>query len=1468
MKIKLLIFLSLISLNLSAQFSKTHYLPPVSNTEAYNTLEQVLLISCPSTSNVNYKIIQLGGSVITGTVSRDNPSEIIIGSGSNTQLLASGNDVGIILKNKGFVVEADDLIYVTVRVAVTNHAGGLVSKGLAALGDEFRIGGFLNTNVINDARHYTFASVLATENNTVVNFSGIKSGTNLYNNSNGSTPFSVTLNSGESYIIATSGDSNSVPDGLIGALITSNKPIAVNCGSYGGSNGPSVNSSDIGFDQIVSAGDNYNKIGNEYIFIKGAGIDSVERPLIIAHENNTDVYINGNPTPIITLNAGEYIAFDGSNFSAEGNLYVRSTKNVFAYQGIAGSPNEANQNMHFLPPLSCQTPKSINNIPKINSIGSNSGYNGTVCIVTKTGANLNFILNGASYTLATLPSAGVIANGPYNVTGNPDYQTYTFVGLSGNVSVFSSESVYLSYYGSSGFATYGGFYSGFTFKPEISFNKVNITTDNCIPNVILNVNTISSFDSFEWSFNNNVISNASTNSYAPTAPGYYKVKAWISTCPTIDPLISDEIPVSSCAANFDGDSTNDNIDIDNDNDGILNCTESFGNQNINTAVSNGTIPLSTTTYIGSIITSPMTAAIPFTGNTDGTFVTEIPAGKQNFVAYQLDFGQPSNIGLEYPSVTAVSDLINANAEYVVNCDINKTITVLNPSNQLLIDTNYDGIFESGVTQFSSFEIRFRLNGSTPLASGTGTFQFFANGITTFKLTHKNLLDVAPNKSSFRIFAACVPKDSDNDGTADQLDTDSDNDGISDLIEAQNNSPASATNTDSNLNGLDNAFEPGFTPFDNDNDGIADYLDLDSDNDGISDSEEKTIDSDTDGIKNFRDLDSDADSCSDVKEAGFSDANLDGILGSTSPPAVNSNGMVTGFGGYTVPDPNYITAAPINITVQPIDIAQCLFENTGFSITTDAGTIQWQISTDNGTTWTNITDNTTYNGSNSAALNISNIQLNMSGHLYRTLLNKTGNSCDFYSNIVKLTVYPKPVLNQGIRIVQCDDNIDGISAFNLTVNNSKLSANFASETFTYFTDQNGAINNDSAFLITNPLAFTNTNPNMQTIWVRAANSNNCFEVISIQLISSTSNAILQNTPIPELHQCDDYIDNINNDYDGISSFDLTPVKSIIDGLLPSTNYTYNFYKNYNDFLQETDVNGNSLAITNITDYRNTGYPDLQIIWVRLEDSNTNDCVGSTSFKLVVEARPNIDTNTSGDSNTHICSDDPSVYQTLTSGLPANENPNDYTYEWSKNGTPLSYTTESISVNQEGDYKVVVSYITGLKCSRERNIKVEISNAAQLAGTPVVKDLVENNSITLTVTGDGNYVFALDDQFASTHPTGYFENLTPGLHTVYVLDLYGCSVLKVPFSIVGFPKYFTPNGDGYHDNWNIIGADTAFNADTKILIFDRFGKLIKEINPLSPGWDGTFSGKQLPSDDYWFTAQFKDGRNVKGHFSLKR
>jgi gliding motility-associated-like protein len=98
--------------------------------------------------------------------------------------------------------------------------------------------------------------------------------------------------------------------------------------------------------------------------------------------------------------------------------------------------------------------------------------------------------------------------------------------------------------------------------------------------------------------------------------------------------------------------------------------------------------------------------------------------------------------------------------------------------------------------------------------------------------------------------------------------------------------------------------------------------------------------------------------------------------------------------------------------------------------------------------------------------------------------------------------------------------------------------------------------------------------------------------------------------------------------------------------------------------------------------------------------------------------------------------------------------------------------------------------------------------------------------------------------------------------------GCGVVSQEIPVLGAPKFFTPNGDGYNDTWNVRGVSAKYYANTIIYVFDRFGKLITQVDPKGEGWDGTFNGQNLPSTDYWYSIKFEDGRIVKGHFALKR
>ncbi|SHH03408.1 gliding motility-associated C-terminal domain-containing protein [Flavobacterium micromati] len=1664
MKKTLLILFTFLSISAFAQFSKTHYIPPL--TAAINNLpgDQYLYISTPSTTNVKIEITAIGGATISATVNNNNPYVYNIGQGINTQLFTSKTQIGVIA-NKGYIVEAEDLIYVSVRLnsglTVQNtyvHAGGLVSKGNSALGSTFRLGAMLNP--LFDSTLLNFASILATENGTKVTISNIPIGTVLTDGSVISGPIIVTLNKNESYVLAMDNSPNTIPSNsskIIGTLVESDKPVVVNSGSFCGSNSIALQNNgqpqgrDVGFDQIVP----FEKTGKEYIFIKGLGTDELERVLLIAHLNNTEIYINGSTTPILK-NAGENLILDGSYF-INGNLYVTSSKNIFGYQSIGGGSSPANQNLFFVPPINCATPNSVNNIPFIESIGSII-YNGGINIVTEAAATV-------------LIDNNPIASNAIPINANPGFVYYSVSGLSGNISVKSTGQVYVSYFGTNGAATYGGYYSGFDTKPEIVSDKITVTNSNCIPNVILKINSLSSYDTFEWFQDGQVIPAEILSSYRPTAPGSYQVKGSISGCPSTGAIFSDKIPVSFCPSDSDNDGTNNNIDLDYDNDGIINCTESLGDAALNLSnLATGLITLGaySNPFTGTISTSGSSPAVanPIIGTTNGSFISETPAGKDNTVSYAISFTNPVSVSLEYVQSANPSDLLSSAAEFTIKSPTNKTITVLNPTNQLLIDTNYDGVFESGVTEYSSFEIRFRLNSVVPLAAGTGTFSFKSYLIESLTFVQKNLSDTANSKASFLIKATCLPKNSDNDGTTDDLDTDSDNDGILDIIEAQPNNSVAISNVDTNKNGLDNAFEPGFTPFDNDSDGVPDYLDLDSDNDGILDSVETGNDLDSDGIRNYRDLDSDNDLCFDVVEAGFLDGDNDGKYGN-SPFTVDSNGRVIGA-PYSVPNPNYLLSAPIIITSQPTVAPTCELQNTAITLADNGGnTYQWQVSTD-GLNWTTITNNAPYSGVTTNTLLITSVTNVMNGYKYRVRLNKTGNSCGLISAQTTLTVYPKPIITSSTELKQCDDDNNGKTTFNLTQKNNFISAD-VTNTFTYFENSSDAIIGNGSSKIINPTAYINTTPFTQIIYVRVETTNGCATIGTLDLKISTTT--ISPTFSRPFSTCDDLTSVANSDYDGISVFDFHSVTNdikttFLTGTIP---YSINYYRNENDALSEVNPLNQNFPpdLTNpssIYNYRNIGYPNNQQIWVRVDSDIDNACFGlgpyinltveklpsanpvtiprqcddnqdgiitfntstlesdllgtnqtstvtityfdalnnplrdvngalitspfpasfTTSSQIIravvtnnttlrcsdenlivftvndlpevfavatelttvcddetnpllqdgkypfdtstfqntllrgqtgmnikffdqngislpsplpnpfvtatqnisvvvensinptcsaslilpfiVRPLPVINLNLDAKQDELVCSNLPTFFVTLDAGITNASATTTYTYIWSRDNIILGGEINStLDVNTAGTYTVEVSTLLG--CSRKRTIKVTPSDIATITTVDIV-DFTDVNTVTINTTGKGIYEYSLNDPSGPFQSSNVFDNVPSGIYEVYVNDTNGCGIVSKSISVIGVPKYFTPNNDGVNDYWNVKGITDRFNAKTTIYIFDRYGKLLKQINPTGLGWDGTFIGAPVPSDDYWYTIKLEDGRESKGHFSLKR
>ncbi|WGD34550.1 T9SS type B sorting domain-containing protein [Olleya sp. YS] len=166
-----------------------------------------------------------------------------------------------------------------------------------------------------------------------------------------------------------------------------------------------------------------------------------------------------------------------------------------------------------------------------------------------------------------------------------------------------------------------------------------------------------------------------------------------------------------------------------------------------------------------------------------------------------------------------------------------------------------------------------------------------------------------------------------------------------------------------------------------------------------------------------------------------------------------------------------------------------------------------------------------------------------------------------------------------------------------------------------------------------------------------------------------------------------------------------------------------------------------------------------------------------------------------------------------------------------------------------------------------------------------NVLESTSITWHSVGNANgYTLSLGTTSNGTDlvnnldvfDTSYTPNLEwPEGETIYVsITPYNdigeaLSCQQESFTIIDYPIYapsfFTANGDTYNDYWEVTDTEHEIK---QILIFDRYGKLLKTITNSNEGWDGTFKGRKLPTDDYWYYIELFDGSTQKGHFTLKR
>ena len=311
----------------------------------------------------------------------------------------------------------------------------------------------------------------------------------------------------------------------------------------------------------------------------------------------------------------------------------------------------------------------------------------------------------------------------------------------------------------------------------------------------------------------------------------------------------------------------------------------------------------------------------------------------------------------------------------------------------------------------------------------------------------------------------------------------------------------------------------------------------------------------------------------------------------------------------------------------------------------------------------------------------------------------------------------------------------------------------------------------------------------------------------------------------------YLCDADDNQDGIMTFDLSTITPDLFTNLPSS-YTVSFFESTSSTIALPTI------YTNTTAYN-------QPVFARI--MNIQGCYSDYPVNLVIKTFNEIVT----DEEVGLCE---------TSSIILNAGSGFSSYTW--NTTPVE-TTQSITVDTPGTY--IVTLTNSNNCSKTKTFTVTTSGIATINDV-IINDFSDNNTITVDYSGLGVYEFSLDG--TNYQSSAIFNNLNEGEYTVFVRDTKGCGEVSKTFYILDYPKFFTPNGDGTNDFWRIKNLNKRNLQNSTIDIFDRYGKLVFQINPRNQVWDGNFNGYALPSSDYWFVIQLTDGKIVKGHFTLKR
>ena len=366
-------------------------------------------------------------------------------------------------------------------------------KGRHALGKEFWAG---SQSLIRDSVGYDtefgendvhFISVMATEDNTNIKIKA-PPGVVLFGGRNQT---EIVLNKHQTYLVRNTSskgeDADNVKNNLTGSHIEADKPVAV---VSGGQHLKLLDSKDAeaGIDQLVPLkGDGFYSIGKKYIVVKGSTRDiSAVNPdyaTVIGTQDQTQVYIDGNPTPVATINAGEsyHYILPGDARDIGTPHYIETSHEAYVYHFSGIRRQELG--MVLVPSIEC----TGNNYIEYSKLGDSTYHN-----VIHIAAPREAFTTGSGLTINNQPYTNYDST-PTPVPGRPDWATITFgeatslsnrAPLPSTVAVSSPVSFHLSILASNDVGASYGYLAGFTSLLEVLDPRNLLPTEEYIVDTI------------------------------------------------------------------------------------------------------------------------------------------------------------------------------------------------------------------------------------------------------------------------------------------------------------------------------------------------------------------------------------------------------------------------------------------------------------------------------------------------------------------------------------------------------------------------------------------------------------------------------------------------------------------------------------------------------------------------------------------------------------------------------------------------------------------------------------------------------------------------------------------------------------------------------------------------------------------------------------------------------------------------